>query len=157
AVLVKQVADKVLLFRDRVNRRTNSLAKSSRDVIALNSLYAGTKDILDAMGVELTEDNLGDAVDHVAEVWQEVINCFPTWQHVLADKVSPGLVRDQYVFAHGLGWQAQARVAASLLQQYPSSWKKMLPLYFHSVDWSRTDPVWENTACVFVRDPSGAL
>jgi DNA sulfur modification protein DndB len=158
AVLVKQVADKVPLFRDRVNHRANSLPKSSREVIALNSLYAGNKDILDALGVELTEGTLPDAAQRVAEVWQEVINCFPTWQDVMADKVSPSLVRDQYVFAHGLGWQALAKVAASVLQQYPSAWNKMLSVYCHSVDWSRTNAVWENKACVFVRDPaSGAL
>jgi hypothetical protein len=156
AVLVKQVADKVPLFRDRVNHLTNSLPKSSREVIALNSLYAGNKDILDALGVEPTDETLPDAAKRVAEVWQEVIKCFPTWQDVMADKVSPGLVRDQYVFAHGLGWQALAKVVASVLQQYPASWKKMRALYCHSVDWSRTDPVWENKACVFVRDESGA-
>src|SRR5256885_1603790 len=56
----KEVAQQVALFNGRLNRATNSLPKSSRHVVTLSTLVAGSKPIAEAlasvMDVELDEN-----------------------------------------------------------------------------------------------------
>ena len=37
------------LFRERINKKSNSLSKSSKDVISMNTLYEGSAELLEAM------------------------------------------------------------------------------------------------------------
>jgi DGQHR domain-containing protein len=156
ALLTKAVADRVELFKARVNRRTNSLPKSSADVIALNTLFTGTTELAKALGFDFAEDSedlLEDATEAVARVWEVILEALTPWQEVLAGERKPGELREEFVFAHGLGWQAIALVAAGMIREDADSWEERLTNALSAMDWRRTAPHWENVACIFTRDP----
>ena len=90
----KAVMDRVDLFVGRVNQRSNSLPRSSANVITLNVLVAGTKEIVSALAKSpphrSVEDFLADqdqASAEVAEVWQRMVDAFDSyWEPVINEE-----------------------------------------------------------------------
>ncbi len=142
AVISRQVAEQVPLFKDRVNVRTNSLPKSSANVIALNTLVEGNKALREALPG-------GDAsATELAEVWEAIIDALPGWDDVLAGEVTPGEVREDFVHAHGIGWQALALAAAAVIKSDAEAWHDLLTEALENIDWRRTNPDWQGVAMV---------
>jgi DNA sulfur modification protein DndB len=181
-IVTKRVAQDVELFRGRVNMTTNSLPASSANVITMNALYEGTRSILAGrLGCEVKE--VVAKLEHVAalsptdpevekqaasavEVWDVIIAALPEWQKVIDGKAKPGDLREKYVFAHGLGWQAIAAAAAAIIRSDPDGWDQTLTDALKKINWSRmvTDkdpatgepkevpnPVWQGIAMVGTR------
>lgn len=149
AVISKRVGELIPLFHNRVNRRTNSLPASSDQVITMNSLYQGTEEILSALGLSnVTTKETESALAVVVPVWQTLVDALPSWKDVLNNKLSPGDVREQFVHAFGLGWQAMAIVAAVVIKTEPDRWPKVLKSALQSVSWEKTNPDWQNVAMV---------
>ncbi|MBI3326000.1 MAG: DNA sulfur modification protein DndB [Nitrospinae bacterium] len=164
ATLSKRVADEVPLFKEgRVNMSTNSLAKTTPQVITLNTLYEANKCLL--AGFQGGEDKVKDQVQDIAflspsdapvgqkakplvKVWEVVINSLPGWQEVMGKLLSAGAVRDQYVSAHGLGWQAIAHAAAAIIRTEPDKWEQVLAGCLSSMDWKRSNRDWQGVAMV---------
>jgi DNA-sulfur modification-associated len=147
------------LFDDRVNYRTNSLPKSSPNVITLNTLVQGSKAIVDALAetqnttsAEFLSDH-GRAVTEVADVWEEIIESFePHWAEVLENQPgAAGELRERYVFPHGLGWVALARAAATLIREHGDQWATHFRAAVRALDWERTAEVWNGNAVIHDR------
>ena len=153
ALISKSLMTRVPLFNDRVNRNSNSLSASSKNVVTLNGLVQGVRDIVaglaEAEGVTIEEyvENLNKAQAEVADVYQGIIGAFdPIWDDVLDDVPNAaGQLREKYLFPHGLGWVALAKAAGELVAGYGSSWKQMLTQAVHSLDWHREAKVWDGT------------
>jgi hypothetical protein len=43
-----------------------------------------------------------------------------------------------------VGWQAIAKAAAALIDQHPGSWAQKIPEVLSQIDWSQTNPGWQN-------------
>lgn len=157
--IAKMTAAWVDLFAGRVNRVSNGLSKTSANVITLNALYQGSKDIVEALYADEDED-LGDKIAsikgndaeiesvaaEVSEVWEKIVANFPVWKDVISGERSAGSVRDEYVFPHGLGWQALAKAAAKLIEADPTGYAKNLNRAISEIDWSRESVEWEGIA-----------
>lgn len=174
ALLAKAVGRTVSLFQGRVNRVSNSLPKSSVNVITLNTLVQGTTDLVrsivkhnhpDAEPSELerlinayidpTDGQVdADAIQDVSAAWEVIVDAFADqWAPVLAnEKDSAGAVRERYLFPHGLGWLALAKAASELMLQYGDEWDARFRKATASFDWRREAPVWSGNAVI--HDPA---
>jgi DGQHR domain-containing protein len=154
-LVVKAAADRVDLFSGRVNRRTNSLSKSSTNVITLNTLHEGTKAIAEglatAAGTPLDE-YIADqdmAATEIAGVWNEIVDAFSDyWQKVQDGSLSAGELREQYLFPHGLGWNGLAKAAGALISEHRGAWVGHFQKGVHALSWERTAPEWSGNAVI---------
>ncbi len=153
--IAKSVADEVPLFDGRVNRRTNSLSKTSIAVITLGTLVPSSKLIAEALaGETAVDDYLAKtevATEQVGAVWEVITDVFASyWHDVLTNEPgAAGELREEYLFPHGLGWRALAQAAAELIEaRGPSGWEKPFRTAVRSFDWKRTAAVWNGTAVI---------
>jgi DNA sulfur modification protein DndB len=102
---------------------SNSLSATSTNVITVNTLYEGTNELLRGLGYDvdaLPEDKTGEyqkLSQEIAEIWARIIGSLPGWENVTSGKETPGKLREEYVFAHGIGWQALAMAAAVMARE----------------------------------------
>ena len=52
------------------------------------------------------------------------------------------------VIAHGIGWQALAMAAAVMAEEGGASWLPKFKATLKSIDWSKTNPDWQNVCMV---------
>jgi DGQHR domain-containing protein len=171
ALLAKAVGAEVPLFVGRVNRVSNSLPKSSVNVITLNTLAQGTEAILKAIVKETHPDvEAADldavirdfvrvhegsidrlAVQEVSSVWEVIVDVFALqWKRVLdGEHDAAGEIRDEFLFPHGLGWLALAQAAADLMLTYGEEWEDRFRTAVGSFDWRREAEVWTGMAVIY--------
>jgi DNA sulfur modification protein DndB len=162
-LVTKALPQRVPLFDGRINRVTNSLPKTSKHVVTLGTLVTGSRAIVGALaetsGVP-KDDYLADqasAETDVAHFWNTIVDAFaPYWSDVLNDVPgAAGLLREEYVFPHGLGWLGLAHAAAELIREYASmgqSWEPAFEQAVQTMDWQRVAPIWEGNAVI--HDPA---
>ncbi len=174
ALLAKAVGRTVLLFQGRVNRVSNSLPKSSANVITLNTLAQGTTAIvkaivkqanpdlepgkLDAAVLDFIGVRDGDidrlALQETSSVWEMIVDVFSDdWRRVLVgEKDAPGDLREKYLFPHGLGWLGLANAAADLMLMYGEEWEDRFRAAVAQFDWRRDSDDWTGNAVI--HDPA---
>ena len=156
--LAKKVGSEIPLFRGRVNRSSNSLPRSSANVITLNTLVESTRVLASAwlrmterrrLECAVREDRLG-AVQSVLDAWKGILGPFDIyWEPVINGAPgSAGKLREDYVFPHGLGWLALSELAGELFALDASTWRQHFGKAVHSVNWSRANPEWEGIATI---------
>jgi DNA sulfur modification protein DndB len=123
AVIAKNIEKLVPLFDGRVNHLSNSLPASSNNVITVNTLYEGTDVLLRGLGHNADDlagpesAKLQAVSQEIADIWKRIGGALPGWADVIAGTESPNSLREQYVFARGIGWQALAQAAAVMAQE----------------------------------------
>lgn len=168
-LVAKQMMNAVPLFRGRVHRASNSLPKSSANVITMSGLVEGTRTLLgpcvegrDTSSRAAANSKSASAldgwiVDHedvaaseARAMWTAVIEPFlPLWSGVLdGEHGAAGRLRDLYVFPHGLGWSALTQAAAELRRNHARDWERPFHSAVNRIDWKRTNPEWEGRATV---------
>jgi DNA sulfur modification protein DndB len=159
ALITKAVIKEVPLFDQRVNLRTNSLSKKSPHVITMNALFESNKLLLNALGEELDglrsrqpgDEAVGAVAQRLEKVWSIIIECLPEWKDVMSGRTKPGELREDFVYAHGIGWQAIAHAAAALIRTYPDRWAQLLRRGLVAIDWHRANQDWQGVAMVGTR------
>jgi DGQHR domain-containing protein len=162
ALIAKTAMRQIELFQGRVNRRTNSLPASSQNVITLNTLVTGSRSIAAGLaahaenedgtrGIAVNEyiEDVEVASEHIGNVWEIIVDAFSDyWGDVLKGTKTPGELRTQYLFPHGLGWLAVAQAAGDLIKDDAAHWEKRFRKAIRSLDWHREAPVWQGTAVI---------
>lgn len=85
-----------------------------------------------------------------ASFWSEVVKHMPDWNLAKQRKLAPGDLRKNFIHAHGVAIHAIGIVGAHLVSAHPTDWKQHLAKLL-TIDWSRTNPLWENRAMVHGR------
>jgi DNA sulfur modification protein DndB len=174
ALLAKAVSRTVPLFQGRVNRVSNSLPKSSANVITLNTLAQGTTAIvksivkqanpeldpgkLDAAVVDYINISDGEvdrlALQETSSVWEIIVDVLrEDWAPVLAgEKDAPGELREAYLFPHGLGWLGLSNAAATLMLMYGEEWEDRFRSAVGQFNWRRDSDDWSGSAVI--HDPA---
>jgi DGQHR domain-containing protein len=153
-MVAKQLMVTVPLFKDRVNRASNSLPDSSKNVITLSTLHAVTKDLLLGLGTNIASLQLSSVKEmskNVGNLCELIIEAFPQWDEVLSDKVSAGDVRKAFVFPHGIGWQGVSKAAAVICQAEERKGKNgavAIKKALSKIDWSRNNDDFQGVATV---------
>ena len=150
------------------NRRSNSLPKTSDAVITLSTLVEGSDEILTALsknadpangGTTWDKDkdtakkafiaNADEAAEALADVWIAITNLFPTQRDEILTKVrTPGDIREDYLFAFGLGQRGIARAAATLIEKKPDDWDELLEKAVGEFNWKREATGMEGNAVI---------
>lgn len=172
-MVVKHAAERVPMFEDenRINRRSNSLPKTSAAVITLSTLKEGSQEILAALaaceGNTLSAKNSDDrvtayirdrekATQALADVWRTITDLFPEQRdQILNGERTPGEIREDYLFAFGLGQRGLARAAATLIEKRPDDWDELLESAANELDWHRGADEWKGNAVIHGTDKDG--
>lgn len=167
ALIAKQVAVDVALFRERVNRISNSLPKSSSNVITLNTLVQGSRHIAEALADQAYPDDdtamtrfvrdRSAAAREVAAVWDVIVDSFTSeWEPMVDGDKAAGDIREEFLFAHGLGWLGLAQAAAKLIEEHGEDWEDYFRKAVVNFDWRRSASVWRGNA-VLKNEETGNL
>jgi hypothetical protein len=155
AQLAKKVCTVVTLFDGRVNKRTNSLPKSSANVITLNVLVEGTRSLLEGLSRGSGDSSIDPLTVGESELawklfdaWKLIVGAFPQWESVINGEVSPGQLREQYVFPHGLGWLTLTSLAGRLISTLGDDWSRIFLETVSRVDWSRSSSQLDGLAVI---------
>jgi DGQHR domain-containing protein len=177
-LIVKDVAERVKLFRGRVNRLSNSLGATSAQVVTLNTLVQGSTTLIRGLALSshpelaapegstrrqvkdaeeevvkqyLAERDQEEVTDEVASAWESIIKPFSDlWEPVMAgEEHAAGKLRDQYLFPHGLGWLGLAEAAADLMVRYGDGWQSRFANAVTSLGWARSDTTWVGKATIY--------
>ncbi len=129
-------------FRDIVELERSSLARGSRKLITLSSLYGGSKVLLE--GVDL--ESQAKAVDLVSEFWETVAKSIPEWRMVQERTMAAKGVREDFIHSTGTVIHSLGCVGNSLLKKKLTGWKKQIAK-IKSLDWSKSNhSLWEGRA-----------
>lgn len=132
-------------FRGFVELESSSLAKASRKLFTLSAIHGATRTLLEGM------DNLDsdDALDLAGRWWSVVDASMPDWQDVRARRLRSPEIRADAIHTHGITLAALGRVGNTLLRQdrNPEAWSETLQ-GLKTLDWNRTNPLWEGRAVV---------
>lgn len=156
AVITKALEDRIGLFTGRLNHMSNSLPATSGNVATINTVYLGTKEILEALGVELeelwghkpTDSGMKSAIDQTEKVWSVIVDALQPWVEVQRGTMTPGDVRELYVFAHGIGLQALAHPAAVMVAELGTAWAGRYTSVCQSIDWAKTNGDWDGVCMI---------
>lgn len=169
-LVAKRIMNAVPLFQGRVHRGSNSLPKSSANVITMSGLVEGTKVLLGAQYLKASETSVGqkpkgksnielerwvadreeEAIVSALAMWSVIVDAFAEyWAPVVSgDRGAAGQLRDQLVFPHGLGWSALTNAAAELYRERGDKWSSAFRHAVQTIDWSRSNPAWDGRATV---------
>ena len=91
-----------------------------------------------------------EEMQFAASFWSEVVQNMPDWNLAKKRKLAPGELRQNFIHAHGVALHAIGIVGAHLVGSHPTDWEPYLKK-LATIDWSRTNPLWENRAMVHGR------
>jgi hypothetical protein len=84
----------------------------------------------------------------IAGVWSSIISWLPAWDEVINGDRKPNSLREEYVFAHGIGWQAIALAAATMAHEGGPAWRAKLETTIKSIKWSKANPDWQGVCMI---------
>ena len=91
-----------------------------------------------------------DAFQQTCEAWTTIIDAFGEhWAPVVTGlHGAPGVLRDRFVFPHGLGWTALTLAVAELRAEAGPTWADRFRTAVRAIDWDRRNPEWEGRATI---------
>jgi DNA sulfur modification protein DndB len=138
------VADRVPLFRGRVEKDRVSVAQRSAKFISLSALYDATVALLGRLGEKESEETEAAYEELAITYWAAVTENIPQWGDVLEGHLRPPEVRAEYVNAHAVAFWSLGTAGKILLAAYPeeNAWKSRLA-HLSEVDWRKTNHEWQ--------------
>ena len=138
ASFVVDMSKQVPVFKGRTEMEKTSISNRSTKFFTLNALDLATKNLLGK------KKNLTDKDRDVAVTfWTLVGKNIPEWTLLVERKVTPYELRQEYVHANTNMLEAIALAGSSLIKEFPHDWKRKTS-GLRNVDWSRTNPEWED-------------
>lgn len=145
AELVREVAFKVPLFRDRIDKEKTTISNRSSKLFTLSSVFQATKSLL---GKKKRKEPVSRSESQIAlEYWTELPAHIPEWKLLLEGKITSSELRTNYVHAHGVVLHALGAAGNSLIANHAPQWKRLLGK-LESINWSRGNPDWNGRAMV---------
>jgi DGQHR domain-containing protein len=180
ALIAKAVAERVELFRGRVNRHSNSLGATSAQVITLNTLVQGSTSVIKGLALTslpappvtngsrqqakaaedtvvkefIAETDGADLTEQVVGAWESIIEPFSDyWEGVMnGEEGAAGKLREHYLFPHGLGWLGLTEAVSQLMVKYGDEWPDKYASSVTSLRWGRSDKPWVGRATIYNED-----
>lgn len=147
ADLARHVRDSVNLFSRLTDSEKSSISNRSTKLFTLSSIKNATKALLRKKlksGITNAEKALATAY------WSEVAANMPDWQQAVKKAVATHELRENYVHAHGVMLQSMGQIGSDIVEWPAEQWKNALKQLQH-IDWSRTNPDWQERAIVHGR------
>jgi len=142
ASFVVEMSKQVPVFRGRTEMEKTSISNRSTKFFTLNALDLATKNLL-GKNKNLTAKDKETAI----LFWTLVGKNIPEWALLIDRKFTTYELRRDYVHANTNVLEAIALAGAALIKKFPHDWKRKL-VGLQKVDWSRTNPEWEDRIMV---------
>jgi DNA sulfur modification protein DndB len=145
----------VPLFAGMVEVEASSLAKRSRKLFTLSSVFGASRALLEGIGEsDAVESSMVDEDDPRVRIartfWETLGEQFPEWSAVRAGTMHAVDVRTEFLHTHSIVLTALGRIGNTLLREREGSADWIAPLRdLHRVDWRRANTaLWEGRAMV---------
>lgn len=141
ALLVKDLADSVPVFKNKTEMEKTSISNRSIKVFTLSSIYHATGSLLgkNSKYVSISQEDKKNA----HEFWNEVSKNIPEWRLLAKNEIVSHEIRRDYMHVHGVVLHSLGLMGAALIKSYPDDWKKRLKI-LSKLDWSRSNTdIWE--------------
>ncbi|WP_346008170.1 DNA sulfur modification protein DndB [Janibacter terrae] len=150
--VVKAVAARVPLFKNRVEKNATSLAVRSRHFITLSSLYDACRQLLGGQvvvsGLKSDDEAIAAAEELCVAYWTALSELIEPWQEVLQGDMKPAEARINFIAAHAVAFWALGTAGSQVLGiQSMADWSRPIDLSvlqpLSQVDWAKTNPDWQ--------------
>ncbi|QMV13597.1 DNA sulfur modification protein DndB [Vibrio spartinae] len=136
--LARKLATDIKPFSGLTEMEKSNISPKSNKLFTLSSIRQATRTLLN----KGPKDSYSDEEKSLAAAfWQEVLKNIPDWQMVIDKQVSPALLRQEYIHAHGVGLHAIGLLGKHLLCQHPQNWPVKLQK-LTTINWLKTNPEW---------------
>lgn len=142
SVIAKSVVEKVPVFHGFVEKEKTTISNRSKALFTLSAICTATDELLKGCNLSLNEK-----VDLAAAFWTTVSKQIIQWNDVKEGNIKSSEVRKDYICSLSITLVAIGQAGNTLIQTYPTDWKKRLTA-LSGIDWSKSNPVWENLVFV---------
>lgn len=147
SVLATKVATECSPFAGLTDLESSSLAKKSNKLFTLSSIKHANRALLK----KNRKDKIADQdIEITKSFWHELSKVLPFWKLTKEGKIAASSVREDNLFSHGIIIQALGTLGNHLLSQHPSDWRDYISR-LHDIDWSKSNPLWNNRAIIHGR------
>jgi DNA sulfur modification protein DndB len=133
--------DKVPVFKELTEKVDASLKAKSTKIFTLAALYDANSDLLKEQDDDDVEGNTLRLVDY----WTSVAAHMPDWDKVLKGRKMATELRAESISAHSTVLRALGGLGSDLMKS--EDWKEKVR-GLKSIDWSKTNPDWQDVCIV---------
>ena len=140
--LTNGVADRVPLFRDKVDKERVSLSLRSKPFTTLSALRAANRQLVGELKEgQSTDADVRQAEDLAVEFWDFVTDMVKPWAAVADGSLDPSEARQDYISSYALILWAVAAAGRTAMQIH-DDWKPAVKK-LANVDWLKLNPEWQ--------------
>ena len=155
--LTNAVVDRVLLFKDKVDKERVSLSTRSKPFATLSAVGAANLQLIGALKDEhIDEAELQGLEDEAVEFWEYTTDLVTPWRDIADGALDPAIARQDYVSSYAIALWAVA-AAGRTARENDGDWRPAVEKVAE-VDWLKTNPEWQGIcmACeeVVTRQPT---
>lgn len=144
--VVKKLLEQDAVFEGLIEPEKSNLAKRSKRLFTLSALHKASAELMKAK--VFNDLPLEEQVALLDDFWCQIFKSIKDWGLAKANKISSSDLREDYIHCHAVALQAIAIAGASLLERYPTGWKRKLSA-LSKIDWRRKNSkVWEGRATI---------
>ncbi len=138
SIIAKAVIEKVSAFNGFVERERTTISNRSKALFTLSAICTATTELLKGMDGDISEK-----IDLAVTFWNEAAKHIVEWNEVKDGTRKSSDIRKDTVCSLSITLAALGYAGNALLQEYPSGWTKKLEA-LERIDWSKSNPEWEN-------------
>ena len=136
---VIKLANRIEIFRGRVNFEKTNIGRSSNKIFTLNAILDSTKKLLSSGKIRKINETESLIVENF---WDTVAHTIPEWQLLIQGKIQPDILRTTFVHSNANCLNALGIAGRVIRETHPHDWLKKLG-ELRGIDWSRDNPIWE--------------
>lgn len=142
SIVAKRVIEDVDVFKGLVEKERTAISNRSKALFTLSAICTATNELLSGIDLPLQKK-----ISLAEKYWNAVGTHIPEWQKVKAGELKSSDVRRDYICSLSLTLVALGFAGNALVQMPPDKWENHLK-NLDSIDWRKTNPVWENLVFV---------
>ena len=158
--VVQKLADKVSVFKGRINLEDAGIPAQSSDMFTLAGIYQATEPIIDAIyeakliEEELAQkdeqekpiDNEDQYVTLLTDVWELIASQFPEWGKVASGELDIRAARSHFLHWNSGVISAIGEFVAACMREGGSDWQDAVETALShpkNLGWRRGEPYWQ--------------
>lgn len=142
SIIAKRIIEEVAIFKGLVEKERTAISNRSKALFTLSAICTATNELLNGINLSL-EDKVSLAKDY----WMAVGANITEWNQVKSGEVKSSDIRKDYICSLSITLVALGFAGNSIIQRYPDTWRSHLTK-LTSIDWSKSNPQWENLVFV---------
>jgi DNA sulfur modification protein DndB len=147
SALTMEVADKVEVFRDMVDKEKVTIPRRSPKLFTISALYEANEELLGKKIAEKGSSLYTEALNRAVEYWTELSKVIGDWQKVKNGELSAAELRQEKINTHAVVLRALGGVGRTLFEKNPGDWRGKLKL-LEQLDWRKAvdrsaNPLWD--------------